>query len=180
MNIVEKAEEFATKCHEGQFRKDGKTPYINHPRAVVYLLKRVGITDETILASAWLHDVMEDCDVDYDTLEEEFGLDIADIVSQLTFDSDDKDPYNFQKDLYLARLAASDDIELILIKCADRIHNTLCFINSGEVKYARKYFFKASCIFGAVKLRSTRYSQERKEWCQKMFEEVKSVIKELK
>ena len=49
MNIVEKAEEFATKCHEGQFRKDGKTPYINHPRAVVYLLKRVGITDETIL-----------------------------------------------------------------------------------------------------------------------------------
>lgn len=52
---IELAREIATKAHEGQFRRDGVTPYITHPEAVA---SRVSVTAEPV---AWLHDVLEDC-----------------------------------------------------------------------------------------------------------------------
>ena len=57
-NQLKKAEQLATQAHAGQFRRDGKTPYINHPRDVV---SRVDDIDAKIVA--WLHDILEDTDV---------------------------------------------------------------------------------------------------------------------
>lgn len=54
--LVELAREIATKAHHGQYRRDGVTPYINHPEQVV---TRVG-SDPNLIAAAWLHDVLED------------------------------------------------------------------------------------------------------------------------
>ena len=51
----------AKQHHEGQFRKDGKTPYISHPQEVKEELERIGVRDRIILAAALLHDVLEDC-----------------------------------------------------------------------------------------------------------------------
>jgi hypothetical protein len=57
---IKDAEELATKLHEGQFRRDGLTPYITHPRAVAKSL--AGESDEVIM-TAWLHDVLEDTNI---------------------------------------------------------------------------------------------------------------------
>ena len=59
MTILEKAEALARRAHEWQTRRNGE-PYIEHPRRVVESLKNLGITAEVVLATAWLHDVMED------------------------------------------------------------------------------------------------------------------------
>lgn len=55
--IVDQARQVATRAHAGQFRRDGSTPYINHPAAVV---KRLWAESPEIQATAWLHDVIED------------------------------------------------------------------------------------------------------------------------
>lgn len=64
--IVELAEKIATEAHQGQFRRGGSIPYIEHPRAVV---SRVG-DDLDAQVVAWLHDVVEDCDVSAENLHE--------------------------------------------------------------------------------------------------------------
>lgn len=81
MNLVEKAKEFATLAHEGQYRWDGVTPYITHPEKVVNLLKGMGISDENMLAAAWLHDVLEDTGY---KLDHEFPVVVVDIVKSLS------------------------------------------------------------------------------------------------
>jgi len=62
MNQVELAKKIATEAHEGQFRWDKKTPYISHPAAVAKALDEAGYNDD-VLATAWLHDVIEDCGI---------------------------------------------------------------------------------------------------------------------
>lgn len=69
MNLLERAEQIARQAHEGQFRRDGVTPYIAHPERVVARLRTMGITDEVTLAVAWLHDVVEDVDSGLDMIE---------------------------------------------------------------------------------------------------------------
>ena len=59
-NVYDNAFSFAYTAHAGQFRRDGVTPAIHHPRDVVFHLKRRGVTFDQTLAIAWLHDVLED------------------------------------------------------------------------------------------------------------------------
>jgi guanosine-3',5'-bis(diphosphate) 3'-pyrophosphohydrolase len=78
---------FAATSHAGQFRKDGVTPYINHPIEVMHLLAFTGeISDEEILMAAVLHDVIEDTEVTAEEIAERFGQNVADIVLELTDD----------------------------------------------------------------------------------------------
>ena len=148
--LAKKARLFATEHHKGQFRKDGVTPYITHPEAVVHILKKCKLYDNAIVVG-WLHDVIEDCDVSIDTIRSEFGDRIAESVEELTFDSN-KNDFKYSKDLYLANLAVNGSSLSIYVKCADRIHNTKSFMKSGDFRYAKKYFHKADCIFGALNL----------------------------
>ncbi len=84
---VVKAFEFALERHSGQLRKDGSTPYIVHPfRVFMFLADKAKIYDETVLAAAFLHDLIEDTKTDYDELQKEFGKDIANIVAVLSKD----------------------------------------------------------------------------------------------
>lgn len=84
VDLLQRAEAFATKAHEGQKRKYTGEPYVEHPRRVVAALRANGIEEEDVLAAAWLHDVIEDCDVLFDDLCEEFGALVATYVSLLT------------------------------------------------------------------------------------------------
>ncbi|MEO5645061.1 MAG: HD domain-containing protein [Bacteroidia bacterium] len=78
---------FAASSHAGQFRKDGVTPYINHPIEVMHLLAHTGeVTDKEILMAAVLHDVIEDTDINGEEIAERFGQHVADIVLELTDD----------------------------------------------------------------------------------------------
>jgi guanosine-3',5'-bis(diphosphate) 3'-pyrophosphohydrolase len=78
---------FAAREHGAQRRRDGRTPYAVHPARVALIVATVyGVTDETTLAAAYLHDLIEDCPTDYEDLSERFGADVADIVAALTKD----------------------------------------------------------------------------------------------
>ena len=87
MNTLwQQAASFAANAHKHQTRNDG-TPYVAHPfRVAMTISLRFGINDEEVLAAALLHDVIEDCDVDYDDVCELFGSRVADLVAVMTKD----------------------------------------------------------------------------------------------
>jgi len=77
----------AARAHEHQYRKDGVTPYAAHTTCVALTCASVfGVTDETILAAALLHDIIEDAPFDYDDIHKLCGKPVADIVACLTKD----------------------------------------------------------------------------------------------
>ena len=122
--LVERAFAFSEHAHQGQFRKSGE-PYITHPLAVASILSQWRL-DAQGLAAALLHDVMEDTGVTKTEIETSFGKPVADMVDgvskldQIEFQSrEDAQAENFRKML----LAMAQDVRVILIKLADRLHN---------------------------------------------------------
>ncbi len=122
--LVERAFAFSEHAHQGQFRKSGE-PYITHPLAVASILSQWRL-DAQGLAAALLHDVMEDTSVTKTEIESSFGKPVADMVDgvskldQIEFQSrEDAQAENFRKML----LAMAQDVRVILIKLADRLHN---------------------------------------------------------
>ncbi|HOO81673.1 MAG TPA: bifunctional (p)ppGpp synthetase/guanosine-3',5'-bis(diphosphate) 3'-pyrophosphohydrolase [Alphaproteobacteria bacterium] len=122
--IVEAAIAFAKDKHEGQTRSSGE-PYYTHPVAVASILAEMKLDLGSIL-TAILHDTIEDTDATYDDLKDKFGCEVADLVdgvSKLTrIESktvEGKQAENFRKLL----LAMSEDIRVLLVKLADRLHN---------------------------------------------------------
>jgi RelA/SpoT family (p)ppGpp synthetase len=115
---------FGADAHEGQTRKSGE-PYIQHPLAVASILAEMHMDHETLVA-AMLHDVIEDTPVAKERISAEFGSEVAQIVdglsklTQIEFESHaEAQAQNFQKML----MAMADDIRVILVKLADRLHN---------------------------------------------------------
>ena len=86
MELVKSAELFAKKKHSGMMRKDGTTLYSKHLEDVVNRLKSLGVIDEELLCAGWLHDTIEDTDVTFDDLYEQFESRIAVLVSSLSKD----------------------------------------------------------------------------------------------
>ena len=117
--------QFAKKAHEGIRRRSGE-PYIMHPLAVAHIVvKEMGL-GSTSICSALLHDVVEDTDYTVEDIEQRFGPKIASIVEGLTKISGgvfgeqaSMQAENFRKLI----LTMSEDIRVILIKIADRLHN---------------------------------------------------------
>ena len=115
---------YAAFAHEGQMRKTGE-PYISHPVAVACILAKLHLDLPTLLA-ALLHDVVEDTGVAISEISDTFGKQVADLVEGLTkldkieFQSATQaQAENFRKML----LAMSQDVRVILVKLADRLHN---------------------------------------------------------
>jgi len=122
--LVERAFAFSEHAHQGQFRKSGE-PYITHPLAVASILSQWRL-DAQGLAAALLHDVMEDTSVTKTEIETSFGKPVADMVDgvskldQIEFESrEELQAESFRKML----LAMAQDVRVILIKLADRLHN---------------------------------------------------------
>ena len=126
---IKKAVEVATKAHEGQFRKSGE-PYISHPLAVKKILEEWGMDEDTIIAGI-LHDTVEDTNLTLDDIRKEFGETVAFLVDGVTKLSTarngmrDIDTYlPATKDNFLRlMIALGDDIRVLIIKLADRLHN---------------------------------------------------------
>ena len=122
--LVERAFQFSDSAHRGQFRKSGE-PYITHPLAVASILSQWRL-DAQGLAAALLHDAMEDTAITKTEIETSFGKPVADMVDgvskldQIEFTSrEDAQAESFRKML----LAMAQDVRVILIKLADRLHN---------------------------------------------------------
>jgi len=121
---IEKAFDYARACHEGQTRFSGD-PFITHPIAVAEILAELEQDQSTIIAGL-LHDVIEDGKADKLTIAGKFGDEVAYLVEgvtklgQLVFESREvRQAENFRKML----LAMGEDIRVIIIKLADRLHN---------------------------------------------------------
>ena len=85
-SIINESRCFAKNAHKDQKRLDKKTPYFDHLRFVVRLIKKSGITDNNLQVIGWLHDTIEDTPTDFDDIKEKFGLHIAKCVTALTKD----------------------------------------------------------------------------------------------
>lgn len=122
--LMEKAYAMASKAHAGQIRFSGE-PYIMHPVAVARILFDLGMDHESLIA-ALLHDVVEDTDITLQDIEETFGKDVANLVDGVTklgkvptATWEERQAENIRKML----IAMSQDIRVIIIKLADRLHN---------------------------------------------------------
>ncbi|MCH5318512.1 MAG: bifunctional (p)ppGpp synthetase/guanosine-3',5'-bis(diphosphate) 3'-pyrophosphohydrolase [Paramuribaculum sp.] len=125
VEIIERAFRFAKKAHGGIRRRSGE-PYILHPIAVAKIASQEIGLGSTSICAALLHDVVEDTDYTVDDIQRMFGKKIAQIVSGLTKisggifgDQASAQAENFRKLL----LTMSEDIRVVLIKMADRLHN---------------------------------------------------------
>lgn len=124
-SIVELAREIATNAHDGQFRRDGLTPYICHPESVA---SRVG-PDEQMQAAAWLHDVIEDTsETSTSLLEKGIPHEVVTAVGLLTHGDDTPYPE------YLK--AIKDNAIACQVKIADMLSN---LADNPSNKQIRKY-----------------------------------------
>ncbi len=121
---LNKAYNFAIKAHENQ-KRDSGDPYSNHPIAVASILTELKLDSATI-ATGLLHDTIEDTHATYETIKNEFGQEVADLVDGVTkisvFENQatsTSKAENFRKLI----LATSKDIRVLLVKIADRLHN---------------------------------------------------------
>ncbi|MBO5605969.1 MAG: bifunctional (p)ppGpp synthetase/guanosine-3',5'-bis(diphosphate) 3'-pyrophosphohydrolase [Acidaminococcaceae bacterium] len=122
--FVKKAYEFAAKMHADQKRRSGE-PYIIHPTQVANILAQMKMDEET-LAAAFLHDVVEDTDTSLQELKEMFGAKVAMLVDGVTklgkieyISKEERQIENYRKMF----LAMAQDIRVVIIKLADRLHN---------------------------------------------------------
>jgi len=136
-SLIEKAYEIALEAHGSQFRKSGE-PYIIHPLSVSVILAELEMDRETIIAGI-LHDIIEDTNYSYDDIKNMFSEEIANLVDGVTklekleySTFEDEQAENYRKMF----LAMSNDIRVIIIKIADRLHNmrTLKFKEAEKQK----------------------------------------------
>ncbi|MCI0797008.1 MAG: bifunctional (p)ppGpp synthetase/guanosine-3',5'-bis(diphosphate) 3'-pyrophosphohydrolase, partial [Chloroflexi bacterium] len=136
LHIIEEAYKFAAKAHEGQSRRSGE-PFIDHPLQTALFLAELKL-DPKALAAALLHDVVEDCDVQLDEIAAKFGDEVAALVDGVTKltktealaqELGESAPSESDGDLAKAAsirkmlVAMAEDIRVVLIKLADRLHN---------------------------------------------------------
>ena len=132
---VKKAYFFAANAHSGQFRVSGD-PYVSHPLAVAEILGKLKM-DEDCLSAAMLHDVIEDSGIPKTFLRKEFNKEVANLVDGVS--KLDKVELTSKKDIQAESfqkmvLAMSEDIRVIVVKLADRLHNmrTIKFLNKEK------------------------------------------------
>ncbi len=135
LDIIDRAYIFSARTHDGQIRLSGE-PYLSHPLEVAGILAEMNL-DPVSIAAGLLHDVVEDTHATPDEIEQTFGREVLHIVagvtklSKLSFGSSlARQAESLRKML----LAMADDIRVILIKLADRLHNmrTLEFHKEGK------------------------------------------------
>ena len=124
LEVIKKAYDYAFKVHEGEKRLSGED-YIIHPLNVAFILTKIHSDYET-LSSALLHDVIKMDNISIDELENEFGKDIAklvkevDKINKLSLSADSEYQINYYKKILVG---LCEDVRVIIIKLADRLHN---------------------------------------------------------
>src|SRR5215468_3922480 len=138
-DLLTRAFRFAAAAHEGQQRRSGED-FINHPWGAAKICAELHLDEQTI-AAALLHDVVEDTDTTLDEVRDEFGDEIARLVDGVTkltrvqFQSrEEAEAENYRKMV----VAMAQDVRVILIKLADRLHNMRTIEYLGKQKQVQK------------------------------------------
>jgi GTP diphosphokinase / guanosine-3',5'-bis(diphosphate) 3'-diphosphatase len=136
--LLREAYSFSATAHEGQKRQSGE-PFLSHPLRVARIISRLKLDVSSIVAGL-LHDTLEDCGLNREEVENKFGKEIAHLVDGVTkigkieFKThEEKQAENFRKMI----LSMSEDIRVILIKLADRLHNMRTLEHLPEDKQRR-------------------------------------------
>jgi GTP pyrophosphokinase len=143
-DLLRHAYVFAANRHQGQVRRSGEA-YLVHPLTVAWILADMEL-DEVAIAVGLLHDLLEDTSTTAEELEAEFGPDVARLVTALTKISSFESSFSSQEateaeNFRRLLLASTDDVRVILVKLADRLHNmrTLGFLKRDrQVAIARE------------------------------------------
>lgn len=131
IDLIDRAYEIALSYHDGQLRYSGET-YVSHPISVAKILVELGMDSQCVVAGL-LHDIVEDTDVTVNMIEEQFGKDVAVLVDGVTklgkvptSTREETQAENIRKML----MAMNEDVRVVIIKLADRLHNmrTLSFM----------------------------------------------------
>lgn len=121
--MIDRAIGFASRKHEGQYRKHVSVPYIAHPMGVATILLQMGCRQE-VIAAALLHDTVEDTNVTIQDICEQFGQEVADIVAGCT-----ELPLRFytweERKLNMIDKLRHASLEVKLVVAADKYHNLL-------------------------------------------------------
>ncbi len=136
--LIEHAYAVALRAHAEQIRRSGE-PYISHPIGVARILADLGLDDATI-AAALLHDAVEDTELTQEQLEEEFGAEVAMMVDGVTkLDRLEFESRLAQQAATMRKLlvAMAQDIRVLLIKLADRLHNMRTIASLPDAKQVR-------------------------------------------
>ena len=158
---VLKAYEMADKLHKGQIRQSGEA-YISHPLNVCYILADMNADTDTLCA-ALLHDTLEDSDITKEEIAKEFNVDVANLVDGVTKLA--KMNFSTKQEQNLANTrkiitGITDDVRIIIIKLADRLHNmrTLMFKSPYKQKEnaleTMDIFVPLAYYIGAYRLKS--------------------------
>jgi GTP diphosphokinase / guanosine-3',5'-bis(diphosphate) 3'-diphosphatase len=138
-DLLTRAFRFAARAHEGQQRRSGED-FIHHPFGVAKICAELRLDEQTI-AAALLHDVVEDTDTELDAVKDEFGDEIAHLVDGVTkltriaFQSrEHAEAENYRKMI----VAMAQDVRVILVKLADRMHNLRTIEYLGKQKQLQK------------------------------------------
>src|SRR5688572_29746607 len=136
--LWQQAASLAARQHQGQMRKDGRTPYFAHPVRVALTVCHVfEEQDATALATALLHDLIEDTTTDFDELAEQFGKEVADAVAALTKDA--RLP-EFEREAAYDRQLAAASWQARLVKLAD-VYDNYC--DAKDEREQKKFAAKA-------------------------------------
>lgn len=154
LDLIDRAYVFSAKVHDGQMRLSGE-PYLSHPLEVAGILADMKL-DVVSVAAGLLHDVIEDTHATAEEIEAMFGPEVRHIVSGVTklstlpFGSDQaREAENIRKML----LAMADDIRVVLIKLADRMHNMRTLQYHGNPAKQRKIARETLDIYSAIAAR---------------------------
>ena len=165
--LINKAKEFAAHCHSDQTRKFDKKSYITHPAAVASLVDKFGGSPEMV-AAAWLHDVVEDCDVSICDLIRLFGTNVSGLVWELT------NPKNLNKSKkaeYLLDKMNTMTSSALTIKLCDRLNNVSDFKTAPQ-EFVKKYSPETKFILDGLESGGRPLTTQQN----KIIDEIKKVI----
>lgn len=161
VEIVKKAYEYANKLHNGQVRQSGE-PYITHPLNVAYILSDMHADIDTVCAGL-LHDTLEDTDITKEDIAHDFNQNIANLVDGVTKIS--KMNFSSKQDQNMANTrkiitSITEDVRIIIIKLADRLHNMRTLEFKSEFKQKEnsletmEIFVPLAYYIGAYRIKS--------------------------
>ena len=143
-SLINKSKDLAKDAHKNQTRINGKTPYFNHLRMVVDLIKKSGVTNNDVQIIGWLHDTIEDTPTDFDKIKDKFGLHIAKCVAALTKDTRVEEQK--REKLYVRELKKAH-WHVKLVKICDITANILDLENTSYSKKEKINHWKGKKLY---------------------------------
>jgi (p)ppGpp synthase/HD superfamily hydrolase len=167
------AASLAARAHDGQFRKDDKTPYVSHTFRVCLVVRDLfGFDDPRMLITALLHDVIEDTTTDYDDLEKDYGPEIATWVALLT--KDKRLPDDERERTYVERLKEAP-WQVQVCKLADIFDNLMDVARLPSDRQARS-LQRAEQYFAELRHLSAAEAKKPIALVQQLIEESRATL----